>query len=43
MERICFNCNVFFPASMDENMEYGICLNDKEFEPFIDELLENFN
>ncbi|GJQ47676.1 hypothetical protein KsCSTR_05800 [Candidatus Kuenenia stuttgartiensis] len=43
MERICFNCNVFFPASMDGNTEYGICLNDKEFEPFIDELLENFN
>ncbi len=39
LERVCFNCNNFFPAS-DEITEFGICLNDKEFEPFIDELLE---
>lgn len=43
LERICFNCNQFFPASMDEETEYGICLNDEDFEPFIDELLENSN
>ena len=43
IERICFNCNNFFPASMDEINEFGIYLNDKEFEPFIDELLENSN
>ena len=43
IERICFNCNQFFPASMDEETEYGICLKDGDFEPFIDELLENSN
>ena len=40
-ERICFNCNQFFPASMGEATEFGVCLNDKAFEPYIDELLEN--
>jgi len=43
LERICLNCNYFFPASMKEVTEYGICLYDKAFEPFIDELLENYN
>ncbi|MCF6153113.1 MAG: hypothetical protein E3K38_12655 [Candidatus Kuenenia stuttgartiensis] len=43
LERICFNCNHFFPASMDGETEYGICLNDKDFEPFIEELLENLD
>jgi hypothetical protein len=28
---------------MKEATEFGICLNDEEFEPFIDELLENSN
>lgn len=41
LEKICFNCNQFFPASMDEETEYGICLNDADFEPFIDKLLED--
>lgn len=43
LERICFNCTQFFPASMEESTEFGICLSDKAFEPFIDELLENSN
>jgi hypothetical protein len=43
LERICFNCNNFFSASMDEVTEFGICLNDQEFEPFIHEMLENLN
>lgn len=43
LERVCFNCNNFFPASMDDTTEFGICLNDKELEPFIDELIENYN
>jgi hypothetical protein len=38
LERVCFNCNHFFPASIQGPTEFGICLNDKEFEPFIDEL-----
>lgn len=41
LEAICFNCNQFFPISMEEPTEFGICLNDKAFEPFIDELFEN--
>jgi hypothetical protein len=41
LEAICFNCNQFFPANMDEPTELGICLNDQAFEPFIDELFEN--
>lgn len=43
MERICFNCNQFFLATMDEPTEFGICLNDEEFEPFLEELLEDTN
>lgn len=40
---ICSNCSYFFPASMEEPSEYGICLHDKVFEPYIDELIENYN
>lgn len=43
LERMCFNCNQFFPSTMEEETEYGICLSDEDFEPFIDELLENSN
>lgn len=43
LERICLNCNYFFPASMDGLTEFGICLNDNAFEPFLDELLDNYN
>ena len=42
LESICFNCNHFFPAS-DRITESGICLKDEEFEPFLDELLDNLN
>jgi len=42
LERICFNCN-FFLSSRPGFSEYGICLEDKDFDPFIDELLENLN
>lgn len=43
IERICFNCNYFFPASMEELTEFGICLNDKDFDPFVDQLLGDSN
>lgn len=39
LERICFNCSYYFP-DCDESTEYGICLRDDAFEPFIDELFE---
>lgn len=42
LERVCFNCNYFFP-SRTEASEYGICLEDQDFEPFIDELIEDLN
>ncbi len=41
LEKICWNCTHFFPATMEEATEFGICLNHEEFEPFIEELLEN--
>lgn len=43
LERVCFNCNQFFPSTMEEATEYGICLSDKDFEPFIEELLDKSN
>jgi len=43
LERICRNCCHFFPATMEEFTEFGICLNDEEFEPFIEDLIEDSN
>jgi len=43
LERICLNCSCFLPASADELTEFGLCLNDEAFEPFIDELLGKSN
>jgi len=43
VERFCFDCNYFFPASEEEPTEFGICLNDEEFEPFAEKLLSNSN
>lgn len=43
LERICFNCSLFLPASENELTEFGICLNDLAFEPYIDELLGKDN
>ena len=43
LERICWNCNQFLSSSMEEATEYGICLSDEDFAPFIDELLEKSN
>ena len=42
LERLCFNCSSFFPAS-NFLTEYGICLMDESFEPYIEELLEKSN
>lgn len=45
LERICINCHSYYPDRLDEPTEFGICLNDSDFEPYLDELLEkqNFN
>lgn len=38
-DKICFDCASFFPSTT-EATGYGICLNDDDFEPYLDELLE---
>jgi len=43
LERICMNCQSYYPDRLDEPTEFGICLNDTDFEPYIDELLEKQN
>ncbi|GAB6183352.1 hypothetical protein [Thermodesulfovibrio hydrogeniphilus] len=40
MEKICFYCNHFFFDKSKKETEYGICLLDEEFDPFIEEILE---
>ncbi len=42
LERLCFNCNSFFPDTY-EATEYGICLAEEVFEPFLDDLLIHGN
>lgn len=42
LENICFHCNYFFP-SRNEMTEYGICLRDEAFDPYVEELLDNQN
>ncbi|MBT4288609.1 MAG: hypothetical protein HOD92_14885 [Deltaproteobacteria bacterium] len=41
LERICFNCNQFFLISYSKPTEFGICISDQVFDPFIDELLKD--
>lgn len=41
-ERICFRCNYYFPASIGRT-EYGFCLEDKDFEPYIEDILGDNN
>ncbi len=40
LERICMNCNHAFPSEPFVS-DFAICLNDPEFEPYLDDLLEN--
>lgn len=40
LDRICMNCNSFLSAADDDESEFGVCLNDEAFEPYIDKLLE---
>ena len=40
MDRTCLDYSAYLPASAEELTEFGICLNDGVFEPFIEELLE---
>jgi len=36
----CLECSAYLPASNDEFTEFGICLNDDAFDPFVEELLK---
>lgn len=38
--KICTNCNYSFPSEPFVS-DFAICLNDPEFEPYLDDLLEN--
>ena len=40
MEKTCFDCSAYVPVPPEELTEFGICLNDEAFEPFVEELLE---
>jgi len=40
LERICTNCNNSFPSEPFTS-DYAICLNDPDFEPYLDDFLEN--
>ncbi|MBI9075852.1 MAG: hypothetical protein JEZ02_10605 [Desulfatibacillum sp.] len=37
---ICMNCNQFLPDTMAGPTEYGICIRDDLWEPYLDALLE---
>ena len=40
LETVCCNCNHSFPAEPGGS-DFGICLNDPTFEPYLDQILEN--
>jgi len=43
LEKTCFNCSYCITALATEPTEYGICLNDEAFEPFMEELLDDLD
>ena len=40
LEKICMNCESFLPLSLKGSYDFGICLNDDAFEPFIEDIME---
>ena len=40
LDRICGNCNYGFPSE-PFGSDFAICLNDPDFEPYVDDMLEN--
>lgn len=38
--KICMNCNYYVPSPDDEPTEFGICLFDGSFDPYVEEILE---
>ena len=41
IEKVCFNCNQFFPYPLYELTEHGICLNEVVFAPYIDDIFDD--
>ena len=39
MKETCLDCSGYMPVSEGQPTEYGICLNDEAFEPFVDDLM----
>lgn len=40
-DRVCRNCGSFFIGEDNLYSDFGVCLNDEVFEPFIDEIFES--
>jgi len=38
--KTCLDCSAYLPIPLGEATEFGICLNEEAFEPFVEELLE---
>ncbi|MEA4903159.1 hypothetical protein [Desulfitobacterium sp.] len=41
LNKICQNCNSFFQDIKELDIDFGVCLMDSAFEPFMDEVVEN--
>ena len=40
----CWDCSSYFIAQIDdEPTEYGICLDDEAFEPYLEKIMEDFD
>ena len=39
MVKACFDCSAYLPVPPEDLTEFGICLNDEAFEPFVEDLL----
>lgn len=39
-QQTCLDCSAYLPASNNEFTEFGICINDDAFEPFVEEMLK---
>jgi hypothetical protein len=37
--KVCFDCSAYLPIPPEEPTEFGLCLKDEAFEPFVEDLL----
>ncbi len=42
-ELICIDCTHFYPAVLNKSTEFGFCLNDEAFQPFLEKIVEKEN